>query len=330
VKRPRAGKIALVFTLLSAILVLGGCGTVDPRASGAGAAAAKPGGRILFAQNGDIYLWNGGVQQVTHLGDASSPTWASDGKRFVFVRTGDAVSDLYAGMIDGDQYQQLTFDKPNVQVGSKDYVDNAVWALQPSWSPVADTIAYVSDLATDKNFLWIIRGLGNRPTQIPASTVNGDNVEDPHFSPDGNQIVFTQRVTDPNTGDRRTGLWIVDLNTGQLIPLVNSDSTSYSPAWSPDGKWIAFIQRDGKNNDLWVVPAAGGQATKLTDGRSLASPSWAPDNSAIAFFEVDGSSFHVSYIGFALGAAGTPLPGTPDKLFSAGNMDTTSGLSWSR
>jgi TolB protein len=322
----RIGYGALATMLL--LVLVAGCGAPDPALSRDVSAGARPDGRILFAAKGDIFMWDGSVHQVTNVGDASSPTWSQDGNRFVFVRTGDAFSDLYSDTISTNQLAQLTHNQPTNQEGTQAYVNNSVWAVDPAWSPVADTIAYVSDLQTSQNYLWLMEGLGNPPHQIPASTTNGDNVENPSFSPDGSKIVFTQRTTVENDTQRSTGLWVVDLNTGQLTSLVKADSGAYDGAWSPDGKWVAYIQRDGTNNDLWVVPASGGQPTQLTDGKQLASPVWSPDGSQIAFFEVDGDGFKVSYVGFSVGQDGQPTASDSEKLFSAGGIDATSAMSW--
>ncbi len=327
--RSRLMRVAsLVLASMLILVVITACGSADPSLARNVSAGAKPQGRILFAQNGDIYLWDGSVHQITKVGDASFPTWSSDGNRFVFVRTGDAYSDLYSYNISTGQMAQLTRNKPSGQEGTQAYVDNAVWALDPNWSPKGDTVVYVSDLQTAKDFLWIMNGLGSAPRQVAASTVNGDNVENPSFSPDGTKIVFTQRTTIENDTNRTTGIWIVDLSTGRLTSLVKADSGAYDGIWSPDGKWIAFIQRDGTSNDLWVVPSGGGQPTRLTQGKLLASPVWSPDSSQIAFFEVDGKSFKVSYVDFSTDSNGTPSASSVQKLFSDGNIDATSTMSW--
>jgi len=319
---------ALLFAAVLIVAALSACGTPDPTLSQNAQAGAKPQGKILFAENNDIYLWDGSVHQITHVGDASSPAWSSDGNRFVFVRTGDSYSDLYSYDMSTNQMAQLTKNQPNGQIGTQNYVDNAVWALDPNWSPNGDTIAFVSDLQTSKNFIWIMTGLGNPPHQLAASTVNGDNVENPSYSPDGTKLVFTQRTTIENDTQRTTGLWVVDLNSGNLTPLVKADSGAFDGVWSPDGKWIAFIERDGAANDLWVVPATGGQPTQLTKGKMLASPVWSPDGSQIAFFEEDGESFKVSYVTFSVDGSGTPSASSVSKLFSDGNIDATSSMSW--
>ena len=56
----------------------------------------------------------------------------------------------------------------------------------------------------------------------------------------------------------------------------------YQPSWSPDGAWLAFTNL----YDIFVVPATGGNAIKLTNGTTsyfLYAPAWSPDGGQIAF-----------------------------------------------
>lgn len=312
-------------------LVPAACGSPDPALSQPAAAAAQPAAKILFAQKGDIYEWDGSsIHQLTKLGDASYPRWSSDGSQFVFVRSGDAYSDIWTANADGSALKQLTRDQPTGQIGTLDYVNNAVWALDPVWSRAGDDIAFVSDRGTPQNYVWLIRGVGSNAVRVPGSTVNGDNVEHPDFSPDGKQLVFAQRVqSQTNSLDRWTQIWKVDLTTGQLSPVVKTDSGSFDPAWSPDGKWIAYVGRTGTADDLWVIPAQGsGQAVKLTSTGNVVSPTWAPDGSGIAFLQTDGVTFQASYISFSVDASGAPQVGKVQNLFTAPLIDAVSGLSW--
>ena len=54
-----------------------------------------------------------------------------------------------------------------------------------------------------------------------------------------------------------------------------------SPAWSPDGKKIAFVSnRNNVNKDrvqIWVIDADGKNPIRLTDGLVDANPDWSPD-----------------------------------------------------
>lgn len=326
VRMRRLPRLAVLLSIVA--LALAGCGTIDPTLDQGVQAGAAPTGRILFVRDGDVHLWDGDIQKITEVGDASSPTWSNNGNEFVFVRTWDAISDLYHGQLGNTEFWQLTHNQPDMQPGTKAFVDNAVWALDPDWSPVDNTIAYVSDQYSVKNFLWLMVGLGVEPIQVPASTYNGENVEDPDFSPDASQIVFAQRTSDDFGLLRWTDLWVVDVFSGELRPLVQGGEGNYDPAWSPQGDWISFVRRTGSANDLWVVPADGGEPTRLTDGKSIASPAWSPDGKTIAFIERSGDGFKVSYVDFSVGAEGQPQASDSKELFSAGGIDAASGLSW--
>ena len=81
----------------------------------------------------------------------------------------------------------------------------------------------------------------------------------------------------------------------------------WSPAWSPDGKSIAFVNDDDGDDEIYTVGANGKGTTRLTDNDGIADdgPTWSPDSSLIAFasnrdgdgdiFEMraDGSDVHV-------------------------------------
>ena len=70
-----------------------------------------------------------------------------------------------------------------------------------------------------------------------------------------------------------------------MLPAVSTGPLA--PAWSPDGKWIAFSMR----GDIWKIPAAGGEAIALTSGPGYYfEPAWSPDSKRIALSMDTGNS----------------------------------------
>ena len=115
----------------------------------------------------------------------------------------------------------------------------------------------------------------------------------PAWSPDGRRVVFVSNRTDEPDANANTDLWVVpvpatlDAEAEVAAPrrLTDNPGGDGSPAWSRDGRWIAYV-RDTKPelvwyavNELAVVPADGGEPRTLTPGldRNVFDPSFGPD-----------------------------------------------------
>src|SRR2546421_952821 len=118
------------------------------------------------------------------------------------------------------------------------------------------------------------------------------NAFSPKISPDGKRVVYeVQKANwEDNAFDRN--LWIVDIATGESHALTSAKKSSSNPAWSPDGKWIAFLSdRPGQIKDtpegkkqLYIISADGGEAQQITKTESDVNAfDWAPDSKRIAF-----------------------------------------------
>jgi dipeptidyl aminopeptidase/acylaminoacyl peptidase len=118
----------------------------------------------------------------------------------------------------------------------------------------------------------------------------------PKISPDGKRVVYeVQKANwEENAFDR--SLWIADIATGESHALTSAKKSSTTAAWSPDGKWIAFLSdRPGQIKDtpegkkqLYMISADGGEAQQLTKTENdVNSFDWAPDSKHIAFSTTD-------------------------------------------
>lgn len=107
-------------------------------------------------------------------------------------------------------------------------------------------------------------------------------------SPDGARAVFTVNTSDVETNTINSDLWIIDLTTGHYFQLTQSEKAERSPAWSPDGKKIAFLSNRKGPNQIWMISPDGGEAElAATLGRvNVIEYRWLPQGDGFIFIAV--------------------------------------------
>ncbi|MGZ3378262.1 MAG: prolyl oligopeptidase family serine peptidase, partial [Phenylobacterium sp.] len=109
----------------------------------------------------------------------------------------------------------------------------------------------------------------------------------PKISPDGRKVVYEETTTNWESNAFETSLWMADVATGKARRLTLAVKSSGDAAWSPDGRWIAFLSdRPGPlpkspadKRQLYVMPADGGEAEQLgVFEKGANSYDWAPDS----------------------------------------------------
>ncbi|KHK93623.1 alpha/beta hydrolase family protein [Novosphingobium malaysiense] len=112
-----------------------------------------------------------------------------------------------------------------------------------------------------------------------------DGVTDPEISPDGSQIAYVRSSADIMTDKVVPSIWLADVRSGRQRPLVAGPGSHFSPAWSPDGKRLAYVSSDGSGSPqlyvLWLASGAKVKVTELPD--SPGSLAWSPDGTRIAY-----------------------------------------------
>jgi Tol biopolymer transport system component len=108
----------------------------------------------------------------------------------------------------------------------------------------------------------------------------------PAISPDGQWAVVPVTSWDVKEDKALTDLWLLKTDGSESRALTTHEGSETSPAWSPDGKWIAFeAKREGdENGQVYLLPLGGGEARRLTKVPTGASaPKWFADSRRVAF-----------------------------------------------
>ena len=124
----------------------------------------------------------------------------------------------------------------------------------------------------------------------PEQCLKLKNISSAIASPDGSRVLYTVReaVMTDDRSEFVNQVWVCNADGSAHVQLTRGDKNSANPGWSPDGKWISFTSsRDGKNN-LYILPAAGGESEKITDVKTAVGIyAWSPDGNKIAFQMLD-------------------------------------------
>ncbi|HXH05635.1 MAG TPA: S9 family peptidase [Vicinamibacterales bacterium] len=145
-------------------------------------------------------------------------------------------------------------------------------ASNPAISPDARWVAFTA--RAPRPGIYRVATGGDGPNE-PVFWVDGAGAV---WSPDGRSIVFVR-------GDR---LWRIGLEGGEPVALTPAMKGLRTPVFSPDGRAIAFYTLESGFQDIWLVPASGGQPRQLTRESMSAddsrfAPAWSPDGRTIAY-----------------------------------------------
>ena len=225
----------------------------------------------------------GRALQLTR-GEKSSgnPRWSPDGQWLAF--TSDRVGDknqIFAIRPDGGEAVQLT--KHETPVGgfswSEDGKQIGYTATEPPPPAAKERKENLGDFEVVRReynhlHLWTLAvadAMGAPAVGRQRTKGRDFSVGAASWSPDSTRVAFSATVNPDIIQGVTSDIYVLNLADDSIKKIVSQPGPDTGPAWSPDGKWLAFSSAMGKtvyfhtNNRLAVVPAEGGAVRSLTD-----------------------------------------------------------------
>ena len=203
------------------------------------------------------------------------PHVSPDGTRIAFTSDADGNYEIYTMAIDGSDVRQLTFtDPPEQHVG-------------PKYSPDGSLLLYASDAdeadPANQQDIWTMPSEGGPGTRL-TTTLN--DRESRGWSPDGTRIV-TQTVKDgvgqlmvlnaDGSGLKQITNFPADTPVFRPGGIFPDMAGAVTPAWSPDGEWIAFASNHEGSYDVYRIRPDGSELTRITNSPAPElSVGWGP------------------------------------------------------
>jgi Tol biopolymer transport system component len=143
----------------------------------------------------------------------------------------------------------------------------------PNWSRDGSYLIFNRNGSLEK-----ISVAGGSPEKIDTGFANRCN-NDHGISPEGKWLA----ISDQSQDDHQSSVYVLPV-TGGVPKRLTQFSPSYWHGWSPDGTTLAFVGERNGNFDIYTIPVAGGEETRLTTAQGLDDgPDYAPDASFLYF-----------------------------------------------
>ena len=270
-----------------------------------------------------LWMMNADGSHQRALVQGSDVRWSPDGKRIAYVAKGEAAgSQIWVRWMDAEgaasQISRLT-ETPaalewapdgksiaftmNVPVKQEWRIampaapKGAKWIEPPK---IVMRLDFRSDRIgyTDESYrhIFVISADGGTPRQVTSGDWNHSG---PTFSADSKTIAFSSnRVEDAEHAFRESEIYAANIETRAITQLTHHAGPDNAPAYSPDGKLIAYMSGDSVDHSAWseskitVMNTDGSNRRVITAGldRPMAGIIWATDNSGVYFnVESEGS-----------------------------------------
>jgi len=240
------------------------------------------------------------IELITHT-LCAFPVWSPDGEYIAYRGPamgwpGSAGSRTYISIVD-PEWNHLGYDPP-FKPSLPDLPDvRSEWLAAPAneglaWSHNAQYLAVATVREYVPGSLGLVEITGqvahNRSGGLVQMDSNsfGRDFYNPVFSPDDETLYFVSVWPDTEYGVRFGTIYSVmvqDILSGkssldiQVVSVSPKDQLAGFPSLSPDGKWLAYVVKVGKENEIWLQAVEGIDRQRLiSDGFVNTRPAWRP------------------------------------------------------
>lgn len=257
--------------------------------------------------NWNIYRQLGNqTEQLTHSPSLElAPFWSPDGSTILYLSDRDERVEIYQQHLDTRIEEAVTVNMP-LTANSPTMSPDAGWILLSAYLPNEDQYDIFKISASGRDFTPLIntvddeQGAALSPDggsivyfgnplgepaklyvwslvdqskrEIPLDGILLESSYPPAWSPEGKRVVLTGRRSEDDFE-----IYRVNIETGATRRLTDNDVDDFAPAWSPDGRWIAYSTWQDGNLNIYRMRSDGSDVVAMTDDAAFdVGSAWSP------------------------------------------------------
>ncbi len=223
------------------------------------------GKEIIFDMLGDLYRmpFSGGEAKAitSSIGWEMQPRFSPDGTKIVFTSDAGGGDNIWLMDANGENAKALTSEKFRL-------LNN------PDWSPDGRFVVarkhFTSTRSLGSGELWLYSTEGGSGVRMNEARTQQKDLGEPAFSTDGRYVFFSEDITpgavfeySKDSNGVIYGIKRLDTSTGEIETFIRNPGGSVTPTPSPDGQWLAFVQRVRNKSGLFIKNLRTGEQNLL-------------------------------------------------------------------